>query len=293
MTLRPRGRAAIVLLALLLLASFLPPWINLSRYRARIANSIGNALGRHTAVDQVSLRLLPQPGFDLTGVTIAEDPDFGAEPMLHADQVTATLRLSSLWRGDFEIAKLSLKYPSLNLVRAADGRWNVESLLEHASRIPTAPTTKSRHESRPRFPYIEAEGGRINFKLGVEKMVYSLADADFALWLASEDEARARLAARMVRTDSYLSDTGTFNFEGRFQRAWNLRDTPMSVTASVENAQLGQLTKLFDGLDRGWRGAVDLNIALHGTPSEFGRRHPCRHHRFPPLRHHQCRSRPP
>lgn len=269
MRLRPRGRAAIAVLALILIAIFLPPWINVSRYRARIATSIGNALGRRTTVDSVSLRLLPQPGFDLGGVTIADDPAFGAEPMLHADQVTATLRLSSLWSRRFEIAKLSLKYPSLNLVRAADGRWNIETLLEHASRIPTAPTTKSHPESRPRFPYIEAEGGRINFKLGVEKMVYSLADADFALWLASENEARTRLAARMVRTDSYLSDTGTFNFEGRFQRAWNLRDTPMSVTASVENAQLGQLTKLLDGLDRGWRGAVDLDLALKGTPSNL------------------------
>jgi hypothetical protein len=269
MRLRPRGRAAIVILALILIAIFLPPWINVSRYRARIATSIGNALGRRTTVDSVSLRLLPQPGFDLGGVNIADDPAFGAEPMLHADQVTASLRLSSLWRGRLEIAKLSLKYPSLNLVRAADGRWNVETLLEHASRIPTAPTTKSRPESRPRFPYIEAEGGRINFKLGTEKMVYSLADADFALWLASEDEARTRLTARMVRTDSYLSDTGTFSFEGRFQRAWNLRDTPMSVTASVENAQLGQLTKLLDGLDRGWRGAVDLDLSLKGTPSNL------------------------
>jgi hypothetical protein len=269
MRLRPRGRAAIALIVLVLIAIFLPPWINVSRYRGRIATSISNALGRRTTIDSVSLRLLPEPGFDLGGVNIADDPAFGAEPMLHADQVTATLRLSSLWNRRLEVAKLSLKYPSLNLVRAADGRWNVETLLERASRIPTAPTTKSRPESRPRFPYIEAEGGRINFKLGVEKMVYSLTEADFALWLASEDEARARLTARMVRTDSYLSDTGTFRFEGQFQRAWNLRDTPMSVTASVENAQLGQLTKLLDGLDRGWRGAVDLDLSLKGTPSNL------------------------
>lgn len=269
MKLQRRGRIAIAIAALLLVAIFVPPSINVGRYRSRIATSISNAVGRPTTIDSISLRLLPQPGFDLSGVSIADDPAFGPEPMLHAEQVTATLRLTSLWRGRFEIAKLSLQYPSLNLVRAADGRWNIESLLEHASRIPTAPTTKARPETRPRFPYIEADAGRINFKLGQEKLVYSLADADFALWLASEDEARTRLAARMVRTDSYLSDTGTVEFEGRFQRAWNLRDTPMSVSASIDNAQLGQLTKLIDGLDRGWRGAVDADISMTGTPSEL------------------------
>ncbi len=267
MALRVRGRIVAAIAVVLLIAIFLPPWINVSRYRGRIAASISNALGRPTTIGSISLRLLPQPGFDLGNVNIADDPAFGAEPMLHAEQVTANLRLTSLWRGRLEIAKLTLQYPSLNLVRATDGRWNIENLLEHAARIPTAPTTASRPESRPRFPYIESEGGRINFKLGQEKMVYSLADADFALWLESEEEARTRLKARMVRTDSYLSDTGTFSFEGRFRRAWNLRDTPMSATASIENAQLGQLTKLLDGLDRGWRGAVDANVVLDGTPS--------------------------
>jgi len=269
MAIRHRGRFALAAIAVILLGIFVPPLVNISRYRGRIATSIGNAIGRRTTIGSVSLRLLPQPGFDLGNVTVEDDPAFGAEPMLHADAVTANLRLTSLWRGHLEIAKLSLQYPSLNLVRAQDGRWNVETLLEHASRIPTAPTSKTRPESRPRFPYIEADSGRINFKIGQEKKVYSLADADFSLWLASETEVRTHLAARMVRTDSYLSDTGTLKLDGRFQRAWNLRETPLAVTASLDNAQLGQLTKLVDGLDSGWRGGVALNVVLNGTPSNL------------------------
>jgi AsmA family/AsmA-like C-terminal region len=269
MAIRYRGRIAVAAVAVLLLGVFVPPFVNLNRYKARIATSIGNALGRKTTVGSVSLRLLPQPGFDLSDVNVADDPAFGAEPMLHADEVTANLRLTSLWRGRLEIAKLSLQYPSLNMVRAADGKWNIETLLERASRIPTAPTAKTRPGMRPRFPYIEADSGRINFKIGPEKKVYSLADADFSLWMESENEVRTRLRARMVRTDSYLSDTGTLRLEGRFQRAWNLRDTPLSVTASLDNAQLGQLTKLIDGLDRGWRGGVDVDLNLGGTPSNM------------------------
>jgi len=42
--------------------------------RNRIASSIGNALGRRVALDNVRLRLLPRPGFDLEGLVIYDDP---------------------------------------------------------------------------------------------------------------------------------------------------------------------------------------------------------------------------
>lgn len=267
MRLRSQARIAIAVVVVVILGFLLPPLVNVNRYRSRIALSMERALGRPVAVGSIGLRLFPQPGFDLGRVSIGEDPAFGYEPMLHAEEVQASLRLSSLWRGRLEIAKLSLKYPSLNLVRASDGRWNLETLLQHAAQIPTAPTGKTRPEARPRFPYIEAEGGRINFKVGVEKKVYALSDADFSLWLASEDELRTRLKARMVRTDSYLSDTGQVAFAGRFQRASDLRDTPMEIEASLENSQLGQLTKFIDGQDHGWRGTVDANVMVAGRPT--------------------------
>lgn len=267
MRVRSRGSIAIAVLFIVILGFFLPPLINVNRYRGRIADTIARALDRPVTVGSISLRIFPQPGFDLGNVSVGEDPAFGYEPMLHAEEVSARLRLSSLWRGRLEIAKLSLKYPSLNLVRADDGRWNLESLLQRATQMATAPTGKTRPEARPRFPYIEADGGRINFKIGLEKKVYALSDADFSLWLASEDELRTRLKGRMIRTDSDLSDTGQISFNGRFQRAFDLRDTPLEITASLQKAQLGQLTKFIDGQDHGWRGEVDANITIAGRPA--------------------------
>ncbi len=270
---RPARRIVLALTALALLAFFVPPLVNVNRFRARIATSMSNALGRKVSVGGVALRLLPQPGFDLRRVVIADDPSFGAEPMLRADEVTAALRLGGLWRGRLEIAKLSLKSganispPSLNLVRAADGRWNIEALLQRASEMPTAPTAQLRADARPRFPYIEADGGRINFKIGQEKKVYALTDADFALWLASEDEWAFRLTARPVRTDFNLSDTGVLKLNGRFHRAPSLHETPVELNVAAQNAQLGQLTKLIYGRDRGWRGSVDVDAHLLGTPA--------------------------
>ncbi len=260
--------AVAVVAALLLALRLLPPLTNVSRFRRRIATSIGQALDRDVTVDEVHLRLLPRPGFDLTRMVISEDPAFGAEPMLHADQVTAALRITSLWRGRMEISRLSMSNPSLNLVWK-DGRWNLEALLARASQTPAAPTARPRPEARPRFPYIEAEGARINLKLGQEKKAFALDEADFALWLESEDEWGLRLEARPVRTDANLSDAGALKVSGTFQRAARLEQTPLNLRFSLEKAQLGQLSRLIYGRDRGWRGALDLSGSLGGSPANL------------------------
>src|SRR3954467_2737976 len=266
---RRRGRWMLVVVIVILLAIFVPPFISLNRLKGRVGATIGNSLGRRVSVGRISLRLLPQPGFDLTDVTILDDPAFSAEPMLHADSVTATLRLSSLWRRRLEIASLSFKEPSVNLMRNDAGKWNVAALLERAQQIPSAPTTKATSESRPRFPYLEAADARINFKIGMEKKAYAFSEADVALWLASEDEWHIRLEARPIRSDRNLHDTGTVRGEGPFQRSADPHQTPLNLTLALDKGQLGQLSEFLYGRDRGWRGGLDANATIAGTPSDL------------------------
>ena len=261
-------RGVLTLSVVLLLALFLiRPGAN--RLRTRIVNSISLALGRPVEVAAVKLRLLPKPGFDLENFVIHDDPAFSAEPMLRASEVTASLRVTSLLRGRLEIARLNLTEPSLNLVRNAAGHWNLETLIERAAKIPVAPTSKAKTERRPGFPYIEADRGRINFKFGPEKKPYALTDADFALWQDSENEWGMRLNAQPVRTDFNLSDTGAVNVSGSWQRATTLRDTPLQFALQWDRAQLGQVTKLAYGNDKGWRGGLKVSATMAGTPARL------------------------
>jgi hypothetical protein len=269
MALSRKGRLVLGVGLAVFLAVVLPPSINVSRFRGRIANSMSSALGRPVTVGNVELHLLPQPGFKLERVSIGEDPSFGIEPVLYADEVAADLRLSSLWRGRLELSKLAFTYPSVNLVHV-NHRWNIESLLDRTRSVPVAPTTARRPESRPRFPYIEARGARFNLKVGVEKTVWALSDADFALWSPWEDEWRMRLAARPSRNDANLGgDAGEIKLEGRFRRAATLSQTPVDFTVVLQKAQLGQLTTLAYGRDRGWRGTVTTALKVTGTPASL------------------------
>ena len=254
----------------LVLAVLVPPFVNVNRYRGRVAGAISRALGRDVTVSNIELKLLPRPGLALSNFVVADSPNYGAEPMLRADTVTASLRLTSLWRGRLEIGTLDLDNPSLNLVRRDDGHWNVEELVERTSQATSAPTTKLRPEARPRFPYVEASSGRINFKIGQVKKAFAFTDADFALWLESESQWGIRVEARPVRTDVNISDTGILKLDGRFQRASNLRDTPLYLKLAFSSGPLGQITKLLYGRDRGWRGTLRSNAILTGTPGALG-----------------------
>jgi len=259
-----KRRITAAAVAILLILFLVRPGV--SRLKLRIANSISRALARPVAIGSVHLRFLPRPGFDLENVVVYEDPAFGAEPMLRAAEVSAAVRLTSLLRGRLDISRLELTEPSLNLVRREDGRWNLEALLERADRTPLAPTAKSKREARPGFPYIEASSGRINFKTGPEKRPYALLNADFALWQESENEWGVRLKAEPLRTDMSLSDTGLLRVNGTWHRAGSLRDTPLQFTVAWDHAQLGQLSKLVSGNDQGWRGDVQMETTLSGTP---------------------------
>jgi hypothetical protein len=240
-----------------------------TRLKARIANSIGLALQRQVEIGNVHLRLLPQPGFDLENFVVHDDPSFSAEPILRADEVTAFLRLTSLLRGRLEISRLSLTEPSLNLVRNIEEHWNLESVLEHTAKTAAAPTSKAASESRPAFPYIEADHGRINIKFGREKIPFALTDAEYGLWQESENAWGMRLKARPVRTDLNLSDTGQVILSGTWQRAPSLRETPVQFSLLWNGAQLGQVTKLLSGQDKGWRGGVRIAANFTGTPANL------------------------
>jgi hypothetical protein len=261
-----RGR--LVLGVALVLALFLVR-PGATRLKLRIAHAIGMALQRQVEIGRVRLHLLPRPGFDLQNFVVHDDPAYSAEPILRAEEVTAFLRISSLMRGHLEISRLSLTEPSLNLARDGNGHWNIETLLEQTAKTAVAPTGKAPSESRPGFPYIEADRGRINFKFGPEKKPFTLTDADYAFWQDSENAWGMRLKARPMRTDFNLSDTGQVKVTGTWQRAATLRETPVAFNLQWDDAQLGQLTKLLSGQDRGWRGTVRVAAALVGTPADL------------------------
>jgi hypothetical protein len=265
---RPRGRGWVyvaVAAGVLLLLALTPPYLNVNRLQRRIAASMSASLGRPVHLDHVTLHMLPLPGFTLDNLVVSEDPAFGDEPVIRANTVEITLRLSSLWRRQVELSSIRFVEPSLNLVRNDAGRWNLQSLLTHAAQVNVAPTVQRKAGPEPRFPYIEATDARVNVKLGAEKKPFSLTEADFALWLPDPSGWRVRLSAKPARTDQNITDPGTIKLKGSLRRAETMAAVPVDLTASWEGAPLGQASRIVAGDDANWRGKLTVNATVHGT----------------------------
>jgi len=260
----------IALFALLLLL-LLPPLLNVSRLQRRVARNISASLGRPVHFDQITLNLLPIPGFTLQNFVVDENPAFGSEPILRASQVQANLRLRSLWSRHVEFSRISLTEPSVNLVLAADGQWNIGDLLLQACRTQAIAASPKQTSAvyTPHLPYIEASGARLNFKLDQEKTPFSLTDADFALWLPQPHQWRLRLEAHPVRTDTSPADTGTVRIEATLGPAGTSADSlanlPIALHGSWQDVQLGGLSRLLAARDAGLRGELALTVNLLGT----------------------------
>jgi len=271
-----RLRIALAVLAVLVLALVVPPLISVSHYKGQITHLIAQSLGRPVRLSSVEVRLLPWPGFVLTDLSVAEDPAYGVEPVLHASTVKASLRLFALWRGKLEIDKISVDEASLNLVRAGPGQWNLDPIFRTAAAqtgLPiggsSAPTNASADSGAhsPRLPSLEATNSRINFKNGAEKLPFSLLNADISLWQASPGEWRIRLRGQPARTDVslYQEETGVVRMEASVRAAPALRQMPVHVDLDWREAQLSQLARLIAGSDPGWRGDLTGDLHIDGT----------------------------
>ncbi len=258
--------------AVMLATVIVPPMVSISRYQSRITELMSGALGRPVRLSSVELRLLPTPGFVLTDLTVQEDPAYGAEPVLHANTVRASIRLAPLWEGRLEIGTISLDEASLNLVRTAEGHWNLDPLFrtaaaraEPATGAGEGGTEQGRRSAR--LPYLEATNSRINFKRGAEKLPFSLVETDLSFWQERPGEWRIRLRGQPARTDMSMNlyDTGVVRLEASVHRAPELRLMPVHVDLEWREAQLGQLTRLVLGSDPGWRGDLTGEMHVDGT----------------------------
>lgn len=264
---RKRLWLALAALAVILAGLIVPPLVNVTRYKAQITQLISASLGRPVRMSSVEVRLLPRPGFVLSDFTVEEDPAYGAEPVLRANTVTASIRLLSLWRGRLEIDTVSVDEASLNVVRTADGRWNLDPLLRTATAHAQSTPRDARTHKPFRLPSLEATNSRINVKDGVEKLPFSLANAEMSMWQQSSGNWRVRLRGQPVRTDISLeqSDTGMVRLEATLHPAPELRQMPVRLSMEWSQAQLGALTRLILGNDAGWRGDLTGDLQLDGT----------------------------
>jgi hypothetical protein len=230
------------------------------RVHAYLTPRFERAFGRKVEVSYYDIRWLPTPGVVAHFVTISEDPRFGQEYFLRAQSVTASPRWRSLLFGKLELGTLELSQPSLNLVRNADGRWNVENWLPVPGQdSPTNSGEPRAPREAARLTRIEIDGGRINFSRGVDRRPFALVDVAGSIEQESAGRWQIELEARPIRATVQLQNTGLLRVTGNISGT-TARLQPAMLTLTWSKASLADAFRLAMGYDHGVRGSFDLQL---------------------------------
>lgn len=222
-----------------------------------LTQRLETAFGRPVEVSNYSFSLLEGPRLEANYVTVSEDPRFGHEYFLRADQVAVSPRWSALLRGRLELGSLSILRPSLNLVRLPDGEWNLESWLPRPhSNLPVAPSGY-RVSARP--ARIEVSSGRLDFKEGNNKLPFALVDVEGIVEQTPEGSWRLDLRAQPFRAAIALQQAGELSLTG-VVGGTSSRLRPAALELDWRAASLSDVLRLFRGYDYGMRGLFSLQL---------------------------------
>ncbi len=236
--------------------------VRTNRMKGYLTGHLQRAFGRPVEVKRFSVQVVPIPELDAEEVTIGEDPSFGNEYFLRAEQMAAGLRWMGLLRGHFEFGTMSFTRPSLILVRNEDGHWNLERWLPpapsaagHSSSVAAA---QPRAESTYHLQKIDFDQGRISFKLGNEKRPFAFTNVSGSVEQISGGRWQLQLEATPWRSGVPLQSTGTLQVAG-YVAGTSARLQPAQLQLHWEKVSLADLFRLISGNDSGVRGAFALD----------------------------------
>ncbi len=238
-----------------------------SRLKRRLTARLEAAFGRPVEVSRYRVSLLGGPRLEAEGVTVGEDRRFGDEYFLRAEGVAISLRWPALLRGRVELGTLSFTRPSLNLVRAGDGEWNLANWLPRPAAATYIPGSAGAGAA-PNIARIEFDSGRINFKRGPDKLAFALAAVNGRVEEESPGRWRIDLEAEPVRAAVVLQQAGTIRLQG-FVGGTSARLRPAEIELNWQDASLSDVLRLWRGTDYGVRGLFSLILKAQAEDQQW------------------------
>jgi AsmA protein len=131
----------IVVAALIVIVIAIPLFINVNSFRPKIESEASTALGRKVSVGNLSLSIL-SGSVGAENIAIADDPAFSKSAFVTAKSLKVGVELMPLiFSKQLNVTDITLKDPTITLLKAANGTWNFSSLGGAASK--TADTKSS------------------------------------------------------------------------------------------------------------------------------------------------------
>lgn len=124
------GVLVVLLLAILLVLPFL---VDLNQYQDRYKPLIEEAFNRKVVLQDVRLTIWPRLGVRVAGVTVQEDPAFGAGPFVSFTSLDVGVKLLPLLSRRVEVEEVTLRDPLIAVIKDRKGEMNLSTIGVRAS----------------------------------------------------------------------------------------------------------------------------------------------------------------
>ena len=144
-------RAAVIVgvlvVVLLVVAMTLPLFVSTNTFLPILQQRLSATLGRKVTISNLSLNIF-KGGMVADNLVIADDPAFSTQPFLQATQLHVGVNLGLLlFHKQLDVTKLDIINPDMQLLQAANGRWNYSSLGTTGAAASPAGNTQSTPQS--------------------------------------------------------------------------------------------------------------------------------------------------
>src|SRR5437588_5915799 len=132
---------------LIVIVVAVPFFIDANQFKPKAESEASAALGRQVTIGSLDLSLL-HGGVVANNVTVADDPAFSRNPFLNAKALKIGVEMWPLITSrQVHVTSLTVQEPQIALVKAANGKWNFDSLGSKAPKKEASKTSSSSRES--------------------------------------------------------------------------------------------------------------------------------------------------
>src|SRR5499426_2409149 len=232
---------AVVVLALLNLNSLI------NRNKGYFLSQAEQALGRKVSVGDVGLTLWGGVGLTLSKFTMSDDPSFSATNFVSAEDLQINVKLLPLLRKDFQIKRLILHKPVIQVIRNKEGKFNFSSIGKEKKEKSKEPekAEKEKQEKQQKAPpalliaVVDVSGGEVHYvdqKEGTDfranQIDFKVKDFDLNRPFSAELAAALFSEKQNLKLQAQIGPIGSQN---------DFSDVPLDGKADIEALDFGKL----------------------------------------------------
>jgi uncharacterized protein involved in outer membrane biogenesis len=210
------------------------------------------ALGRKVSVGDVGVTLWGGIGLRLSNFTMSDDPSFSLGHFVRAEDLQINVKLMPLLRKDFQVKRLILHRPFIEVIRNKDGQFNFSTIGRDKNPKAAPRTEKEPVEKDPKSPtllliaLVDIAGGEVRYldqKAGTDfranQIDLKVRDFDLNRTFSAELAAAVFSQKQNLKLQAEIGPIGSRT---------DFSDVPVDANVDLDSLDFGKLKSTLPGV---------------------------------------------